>query len=87
MSYFYKEIVSKKISDLDGNEADKQFYIPLTDNILFCLNKMFEILECILKYIDNESLYQLRSFPMYELYKQEKIKKMINNMIWKIIVY
>lgn len=75
MSYLYKEIVSKKISDLDGNEADKQFYIPLTDNILFCLNKMFEILECILKYIDNASLYQLRSFPMYELYKQEKIKK------------
>ena len=75
MSYFYNERISNKISDLDGNEADKQFYLPIVENILFCLDKMFEILEQILKNIDDESLYKMKSFPMFEVYKNEKIKE------------
>lgn len=74
MSYEIKEVIASKINDLDGDKADEEFYLPLIKNIIFCLNKMFDILKQIIEKIDDIALYGMSSFPMYEKFAKEDIR-------------
>lgn len=74
VSYMTKKVTNGEIENLDGDAADKEFYLPIINNFLFCLEKMYEVLNKIIMQIDNISLYEMGSFPMYEKFAKEDIK-------------
>lgn len=53
----------------DGNEVDKDIYLPKIKNIIFCLNEFYSLIDQILIHLkSNTSIYNIPEFPMYNKY-------------------
>nr|WP_313183799.1 hypothetical protein [Lacrimispora sp.] len=74
LSYMSKKVVETKRSEmLDGDQVDKEFYLPKIDNITLCMDILYSILEKIVQIVDNYRFYNMQSFPMHEIFLKQKI--------------
>lgn len=74
LSYMSKKIVEYKDREmLDSDQADKKLYLPKIENIIFCMDIIYSILEKIVHIVDNCRFFNIQSFPMHEIFLKQEI--------------
>ncbi|MEK5436059.1 MULTISPECIES: YecA family protein [Paenibacillus] len=84
LSYFSKEIVdqiktdsvkARDFWDRDGDKVDSDLYLPQIRNLIFCLEKHYDLLEQVFLQISQETtISKLNSFPMIEKFMNKKLQ-------------